>query len=170
MRSISIRRLHLSLTAAACLAAILVSTDMAAAEGAVAVALPAEGAQHGFAYGIAHGKKSADEARTAALEGCRNATEDEKLQLLCEVLHDFSNHCAAIAVDPEDGTPGAGLGIADTQRAAEADALAECEQNAGAARKGECQVSTSYCDKPAARRRQARRGHSVHRYFLRWLR
>src|SRR6478735_5012000 len=77
-------------TAAAALAVGLIAGAVAwptcgAAEGALAVGLPADVAKQGFAFGFALDKASAEEARAAALADCRAESPgvDKRAQALC---------------------------------------------------------------------------------------
>ncbi len=121
----------------------------AAADGALAVALPPDVAKSGFSYGYANDKADADAASTRALDLCRttkDASNDAKLRGLCKVIQNYSNQCVAVAMDPEAGTPGVGWSIADDKPAAERQALNRCMDTAGAGRRAACVISHSDCD------------------------
>jgi hypothetical protein len=119
-----------------------------AAEGALAVGLPADVAQEGFAFGFALDKSSAEEARAAALTDCRaeSAGVDKRAQALCAPVGSFRNQCFAVAMDPKDATPGVGWAIAADKAAASRAALAKCVATAGAERRDACKVTHAQCD------------------------
>jgi lipoprotein NlpI len=134
------------LTAAASLAAGILWSHSAAAEGALAVGLPADVAKSGYASGYSYNAKTMDEARATAMDYCRKAPTSNKARSLCKVIETFSNRCVAVSMDPKAGTPGAGWGIGDDLRAAERQALVRCEATAGPARRAACVVQNSNCD------------------------
>jgi hypothetical protein len=67
------------------------------------------------------------------------------------VVTSFSNKCAAVALDPKDGTPGAGWATGDTQTDADEEALARCRSAAGTNRRDFCKVIDRLCDGTAAK-------------------
>jgi len=140
-------------TAAATLAVGLIAGAAAwptrgAAEGALAVGLPADVAKQGFAFGFALDKASAEEARTAALADCRAESPgvDKRAQALCAPVGSFRNQCFAVAMDPKDATPGVGWAIAPDKPAASRTALAKCVATAGKDRRDACKVTHAQCD------------------------
>jgi hypothetical protein len=150
----SIRRRWRS--AATVLAACLIVGALAwpnrgAAEGALAVGLPADVAKEGFAFGYALDKANADEARAAALADCRTESPgvDKRAQALCAPVGSFRNQCFAVAMDPKDATPGVGWAIAANKPAASRAALAKCVETAGADRRDACKVTHAECDESA---------------------
>ncbi len=123
--------------AAAALAACLIGgaagwPSRSAAEGALAVGLPADVAKDGFAFGYALEKSSPEEARAAALADCRAESPgvDKRAQALCAPAGSFRNKCFAVAMDPKDATPGVGWAIAPSLKAASRGALAKCDGSA----------------------------------------
>jgi lipoprotein NlpI len=118
----------------------------AAADGALAIGLPADVAKTGYASGYSYNAKTMDEARATAMDYCRKAPANNKARSLCKVIQTFSNRCVAVSMDPKAGTPGAGWGIGDDLRAAEREALARCEATAGPGRRAACVVQNSNCD------------------------
>lgn len=134
-----------ALPAAIVLAALL-HPAMARAEGALAIGLPSDVARDGVAFGWAVRLPRA-EAERVALEQCRMAQGvPDSARSLCRVFETFSGSCLAIALDPEDGTPGFGWAIAPSKSAADAQAMADCLRTAGPARQAYCAVSVSDCD------------------------
>jgi hypothetical protein len=143
-------RRHMMLNALV-LAGCLITTGAAVADGAVAVGVAPGGVIEGYAIGF--GFNAADEktARDMALDGCkksRNAAAKAVAQ--CEVVGTFRNQCVANAIDPKDGTPGVGWATADTQDAADADAMKKCRDTAGPTRQSFCVVEDRHCDGTAA--------------------
>lgn len=131
--------------AAIALAASL-SPAMARTDGALAIGLPADVARDGVAFGWAVRLPRA-EAERVALEQCRSAANvPDSARSLCRVFETFTDACVAVALDPEDGTPGFGRAIAPTKSGAEAQALGDCQRTAGAARQAFCAMSVSECD------------------------
>jgi hypothetical protein len=130
------------------LALALVSLPMTArAEGAFALGLPDDVARDGAAAGWAVGQPTG-KAADLAMQQCRTrpdvgpATRD-----LCRVVQVFRGSCLAVAIDPEDSTPGFGWAIAATKAEADAAAMTNCRQTAGAARQEFCKVGASVCDR-----------------------
>jgi hypothetical protein len=118
-----------------------------AADGALAVALPANGAQHGFSYGRSVNYPDPKAAEAAALDKCRTSTRNPTLQSLCKLIQQFTNQCVAVAMDPKDGTPGVGWMIAPDKQTAEAQAIARCKATAGPGRRDACRTEReTLCD------------------------
>jgi uncharacterized protein DUF4189 len=120
----------------------------ATADGALAVGEPADVAAEGYAYGFAVNEASADEAGTKAMRDCTTeaAGVDKRAQALCKVVQTFRNKCFAVAMDPQDATPGAGWAVADDKAAAGRNALAKCMETAGESRRSYCEVTHTDCD------------------------
>lgn len=137
-------RCGLFLAALALIAAL--SPAMARADGALAIGLPSDVARDGVAFGWAVRLPRA-EAERVALEQCRAAQGvPDSARSLCRIFESFSGSCVAVALDPEDGTPGFGWAIAPTKPDAEAQAMGDCLRTAGPARQSFCAVSVSDCD------------------------
>lgn len=120
----------------------------ARAESALAIALPARGAQEGFAYGWAVGYDDLDAAKEAAVRTCRESrgSASRAVRRLCRVETTFHEGCVAVAMDPENGTPGVGWAVAATKILAERGAVAACHETAGEGRRLSCRVTASACD------------------------
>jgi len=146
----SASKIVFSLVAAVFLIGGISWSHSAAAEGALAIGLPADVAKTGYASGYSYNAKTMDEARATAMDYCRKAPTNNKARSLCKVIETFSNRCVAVSMDPKAGTPGAGWGIGDDLRAAERQALARCEATAGPGRRAACVVSNSNCDGQAS--------------------
>jgi hypothetical protein len=117
------------------------------ADGAMAVGVARGGVAKGYATGFATNLPNEKAARSSAVEGCRkdkNSNADARSN--CEAVVAFRNKCVASAVDPKIHTPGAGWGMAPTQKAADATALARCRTTAGADRADSCVITDRYCD------------------------
>ncbi len=139
-------------TAAAVAAGLLaLAPHPAAAEGALAVGMPADVARQGFAYGSSLNSATMEAARTGAIDGCRGALGNASAELrkLCKVVATFRNQCFAVAMDPKDGTPGVGWAIAENQQMADRQALDQCRTTAGASRREFCTLDVQ----PGARSR-----------------
>ena len=119
----------------------------AGADGAMAVGVARGGVAKGYATGFAANQSNDKAARTSAIEGCRkdrNSNADARSN--CEAVVTFKNKCVASAVDPKNGTPGAGWGTGTTQKAADSQALARCRKTAGSERADSCEITDRYCD------------------------
>jgi hypothetical protein len=128
---------------------VSVWSNQSVAAGAVAIALPPEGAQVGVSYGVANGLPDDQAAQADAMNKCRSSPDartNEKLRSLCKVVRSFSNQCAADAMDPQNGTPGFGWAVANDKHTTEVQALANCQATAGPGRAAECRVHSSKCD------------------------
>jgi hypothetical protein len=137
-----------ALMLAAVVAPVAVSlAGPAGAEGAMAVGVARGGVAKGYATGFAANLPNDKAARTSAVEGCRkdkNSNADARSN--CEVVVTFRNKCVASAVDPKNGTPGAGWGLGSSQKSADSQALARCRSTAGSDRADSCQITDRYCD------------------------
>jgi hypothetical protein len=111
--------------------------------GAVAVGVPPDVAKQGFAAGHSVNAATPAEARKRALEGCHKSVGASAAAMkLCNVVATFSNQCMAVAMDPKDGTPGVGWAIAETQKEADAEAIAQCRNTAGPSRRDFCTIDS----------------------------
>ena len=119
-----------------------------AAEGAIAVGLPRDVAEEGFAFGFAINEARVDAARAEALRSCKEESPgvDKRAQALCAVVQSFRDQCFAVAMDPQDATPGVGWAVAADKATASRDALAKCVETAGDGRRDACEVSRAECD------------------------
>jgi Domain of unknown function (DUF4189) len=117
----------------------------AAADGAIAIALPPDVVKQGFAYGFSTDYADVNHAEAEALSKCRETTI-AGVRPLCTVVKDFKNQCVAVAMDPQAGTPGVGWGVGDDLHDVEAQALAGCEQTSVPGRRAACVVHHSGCD------------------------
>jgi Domain of unknown function (DUF4189) len=121
--------------------------DLATAEGALAVGIARGGTAKGYATGFATNQPTVKAARANAVEQCkRTKSSNADAKSGCEVVVTFHNKCVASAIDPQQGTPGAGWGVGVTQEAADSQALARCRAKAGSDRAEFCQVTDRYCD------------------------
>ena len=130
-------------------AAILVAAlhpALARADGALAIGLPADVAGDGVAFGWAV-RLPRSEAERVALEQCRGVPGvSEETRALCRVVRSFADSCVAVALDPEDGTPGFGWAVAPSKSDAETQAMGDCRRSAGETRQSFCAISVSDCD------------------------
>ena len=82
------------------------------AEGAIALGLPDDVARDGAAAGWAVGQP-AGKAADRALQQCRTRPDvPQATRDLCRVIRVFTDACVAVALDPEDSTPGFGWAVA----------------------------------------------------------
>jgi Domain of unknown function (DUF4189) len=129
------------------MAAVIASSGLAGAEGAMAVGIARGGVAKGYATGFAVNQPTVKAARSNAVEQCRrmkNSNADARSG--CEVVVTFHNKCVASAIDPESGTPGAGWGLGASQQSADSQALARCRAKAGTSRSEFCEVTDRFCD------------------------
>lgn len=134
--------------ATAMLAGILALPGVAAADGALAVGEPRDVVAEGFAYGFALDEPTPETASAKAVTDCKAPTAgiDPRAQALCRVVQTFKNQCFAVALDPQDGTPGVGWAVADDTESARRAALAKCVATAGDDRRDFCEINHSGCD------------------------
>lgn len=126
---------------------LVLAAGDALAEGAVAVAEPRDVAKDGYSSGISYNFRTAAEAEARALLECRTSKDaPQDTKKLCKIVRNFVNQCAAVALDPESGTPGAGWAVAPTLPDARREALRRCEDTAGRDRQGKCEVTAEGCD------------------------
>ena len=139
------------------LCAVLSANNPARSAGAIAEGIAPGGVSQGYAISMRADKPDANTARAEALAGCRKGPErvasgalpdagQAKARGKCEIVTTFSNQCAAVALDPKDGTPGAGWATADTQQQADDEALSRCQSTAGDDRRDFCKVTNQLCD------------------------
>jgi hypothetical protein len=120
---------------------------LAKAEGALAVGIARGGIAKGYATGFSINQPTAKAARSNAVEQCKRTKSSNKdAKSACEVVVTFHDKCVASALDPQDGTPGAGWGVGGTQESADSQALARCRAKAGADRAEFCEVTDRFCD------------------------
>jgi hypothetical protein len=124
---------------------ILVLNDRANAAGAVAVGIAPGGVIKGYGYGFQGNSPNMDEAKAKALGACKTSPSNPATQARCKVVATFTNKCVAGALDPKNGTPGAGWALGDTQKQADDEALARCRSTAGDRREF-CKVINQLCD------------------------
>ena len=139
------------------LSPVLMANNRASAEGAIAEGIAPGGVGNGYSFSIKVNLPTREAARADALAACKKGPErvasgavpndgQARARAKCEVVASFSNKCAALALDPKDGTPGAGWATGDTQKAADDEALARCRSVAGTDRRDFCKVTNRVCD------------------------
>jgi hypothetical protein len=136
-------RTWLSLAALA-LPALLGAAPRSSADGAVAVGSTGDVVKDGIAFGLVVNEPKETAAETA-IQRCRTFQARAAAER-CKVVATFAGQCFAVAYDPKPGTPGAGWGLGANQFLANQKAIAMCEETAGSARRGQCQVETGGCD------------------------
>jgi hypothetical protein len=117
------------------------------ADGAIAVGSTGDVVKDGIAFGMVVNEPKQTAAETA-VKRCRTFKARAAAER-CKVVATFSGECFAVAYDPKPGTPGAGWGVGADQLTANLKAIAMCEETAGPARKGYCQVESGGCDTTA---------------------
>jgi multisubunit Na+/H+ antiporter MnhB subunit len=125
-------------------AVALVAPPRSWADGAVAVGTTGNVVSDGIAFGMVVNEPK-EQASEMAIQRCRTFQARSAAER-CKVVATFSGQCFAVAYDPQPGTPGAGWGVGPDQLAANRKAIAMCEETAGPARKGYCQVESGACD------------------------
>lgn len=115
--------------------------------GSVAVGLPSDVAQGGFALGISYNYGSAGEADAQALNQCHSFMDaPQSTRDLCRVYNNFHDQCFALAMDPEPGTYGVGYRIANSQDQADRGAMDDCIRTSTSERTTYCKVTYRICD------------------------
>jgi Domain of unknown function (DUF4189) len=126
---------------------LVIASSPALAVGSVAIGLPGDVAQGGFAMGITYNYGDQGASDAEALKQCLNFMDaPDATRALCKVYTHFTNQCFAMAMDPEPGTYGFGYKIASSQSLADSGAMNDCKNTSGADRKTFCQVSYRTCD------------------------
>jgi hypothetical protein len=139
------------------LAAILIANNRASSEGAIAEGIAPGGVSKGYEFSFVVNRPTTDVARTDAVARCKKTPDkvasgaapdsgNAKARALCQVVSTFHDKCVAFALDPKDGTPGAGWATADAQGQADDEALARCRSVAGEDRRDFCKVTNRSCD------------------------
>ena len=120
---------------------------IAHAEGALAAGIPASIVKDGTAYGISQNQPTQDAAGKTAIQACLTMPNSgAPARKLCKVISYFRNQCAAVAEDPQAGTPGYGWAIAGDLQTAQNQAMAKCHATAGESRRQYCGVAVYGCD------------------------
>jgi hypothetical protein len=145
------RHLSVALSAMAVLCVATFAADPGWAKGTVAIGLPGDVAEGGFAMGISYNYTETGQADAEALKQCLNFMDaPDATRALCKVDKHFENECFAMAMDPEPGTYGFGYKVADTQADADENAMADCRQSSTSDRADFCKVSYRICDGSAS--------------------
>jgi hypothetical protein len=132
--------------AAACSLFFLLSgLSGASAIGAIAIGVTGDIAKDGYSLGYTVNHDTEDAARKAALEWC-STHGSQRTRAKCRVIEVFRKQCAAEALDPKAGTPGAGWAVGPDRETAENRALELCKASAGRSRQGFCKLDNYQCD------------------------
>ena len=125
-------------------AAAILRSSPSVADGALAIGIDPGGIIRGFAGGHKLNAPNMQAARDGAVDNCHTSTgASDGAKKACSVVATFKDQCYAIALDPKDGTPGAGWGVAESEDLADKQALEQCRNTAGAARRQFCIVPTT---------------------------
>ncbi len=145
------RGLRLIAVASCCLLAPAIP-QTTVAKSAFAAGIPDDVASQGVALGTGYNYSTRDGAEERALQECRSQQDaPQSTRDLCKIVDHFDSRCLSISLDPKAGTPGFGWAVADTEDAANDQALTLCRQSAGADRAPYCVVSLSQCDTNSGR-------------------
>ena len=135
------------LFSAATVIGLVIATSSAWAIGSVAIGLPADVAEGGFAMGVTSNFAAVGDADAEALKQCLNFMDaPDSTRALCKIHTHFTNQCFAMAMDPEPGTYGFGYKVAASQKLADTAAMNDCKNTSSSGRKDYCQVSYRGCD------------------------
>lgn len=127
--------------------AFAVWPNAASAEGALAVGLPSDVSNQGFAFGMSANAPNTDRATQAAMDLCQTAKgASDPARAVCRVVRVLHRQCAVVAMDPQKGTPGVGWAVGPNVKSAQDQAIKNCYATAGADRQSYCVVSGSICD------------------------
>jgi hypothetical protein len=130
----------------ALLSSWLMSATPSFAYGAVANGVPEDVGKDGVAQGYSFGARTPADAEATALKFCRQS-KASKAAARCAIARTFNGQCVALALDPEEGTPGYGWGVGDDKEAAQREALVMCYETSGADRTSFCKITSSECDR-----------------------
>jgi hypothetical protein len=145
------RLLSAAFSASAVFCALTFAADPGLTKGTVAIGLPNDVAQGGFAMGISYNYPANGDADAEALKQCLNFMDaPDSTRALCKVDRHFENECFAMAMDPEPGTYGIGYKVAATQSDADASAMDDCRSTSTSDRTQYCVVSYRICDGSAS--------------------
>jgi hypothetical protein len=141
-----LRGLRLMVVASCCmLAPTMPQTTQA--KSAFAAGIPDDVASQGVALGTGYNYSSRDGAEARALQECQTQQDaPQSTRDLCKIVDHFDGRCLSVSLDPKAGTPGFGWAVADTEDAANDQALTLCRQSAGSDRAPYCVVSLNECD------------------------
>jgi len=124
-----------------------VSVTATFAHGALAAGVPDDVAKDGVAVKYWLQADTPEAASASAMRSCRQANTSETARAKCQIVRTFSGQCAAIALDPQDGTPGYGWGVGDDQNTAEREATVMCYATSPTERTQFCKITASGCDR-----------------------
>lgn len=127
-------------------AIMLMGAGSAASEAALAIGSTGEISRDGIAIGSKINQATSTSAVNLAMEDCRNQPFSPTVTGQCMLVATFRNECLALALDPQDGTPGVGWAIHSERAVAEQRALDYCKATAGSSRRGACRVIVVECD------------------------
>jgi|HubBroStandDraft_1064217.scaffolds.fasta_scaffold01168_14 hypothetical protein len=120
---------------------------VAQAHSALVIAQPADIAHDGLAIGDGFNYASVQEAEQGAMARCLDQYNNRGTHRnsTCTVVAHFDHQWLSVAMDPADGTPGFGWGIAATEDEAVSQAMDNCRRTA-AGRGNYCVISFTHLD------------------------
>jgi Domain of unknown function (DUF4189) len=120
---------------------------VAQAHSALVIAQPSDIANDGLAVGDGFNYASVQEAEQGAMTRCLNQYNNggTHRNSTCTVVAHFDHQWLSVAMDPADGTPGFGWGIAATADEAVSQAMDNCRRTA-AGRGNYCTISFTHFD------------------------
>lgn len=119
---------------------IAAAASPARADGALAVGIPDEGIQKGFAYAFKL-NLAADDARKEALAACREAATKNKVPPgKCRIVESFKKGCLSVALDKKGQW--AGWAVAKDEKTSQTRAVGRCKTGGIS-----CAVAETECEK-----------------------
>ena len=131
---------------AASAAALCIISAPAFAQSSIVIGLPDDVVEFGVSFGVAVNQPNHKAADAVATQKCRTGPDvTPTVRDLCKVVARFDNRCMAVSLDPRAGTPGFGWAIADIQKDADEEALANCRKTDGD-QGAACVITLRMCD------------------------
>jgi hypothetical protein len=136
-----------SFARAVTLLCLVAESTSALAAGALAVGQTGNIRKDGLAIGFAVNRATKDRAEADALKQCLDfKAAPDRTRALCKIVQVYEKQCVAVALDPKNGTPGAGWAVMATKAEADNSAMGRCRDTAGKSRATFCAITVSRCD------------------------
>ncbi|MCB1522457.1 MAG: DUF4189 domain-containing protein [Hyphomicrobiaceae bacterium] len=117
------------------------------AEVALAVGTTARGvARDGIAIGYAALRGEEELSRKQALGYCQSLRTAPVAARSCRIVKTLPQGCAAMALDPKPGSPGAGWSLAEDIDEAVDEAVGRCRDSSPRSRRGACKLMSLACE------------------------